>query len=171
MTKVIPLFPQMMLLRTRPQDLPASDTLVVLAVLASALAGMTALHIVLPLQEAFAQVGVDLLLLAGLLLAGLRLTGRGERFRQSFAALCGTGAIFALLAWPLLAVIVREGDPAVVAMLLLWTLYAWNLLVIGHILRHAFDTGWPGGLLLALGYVIISTLVLHLLFSQPDLRG
>ena len=157
--RLLQLFCDILLFRRGPQDVPASPALLALALLASLAASLlVGLQAFAPVL-ALGRVALETALSAALLIALLTVYGYGGRFLQSFTALCATGAILALLAWPLFGIIVErpaEDGLATVAMLLLWLLFAWSLLVTAHILRHTLDLGWAGGLLLALAYVLLA---------------
>jgi hypothetical protein len=156
--RVLQLFVDILLLRAGPQDVPASSVLLALAVLASASASWLLALEAFAGPHAFARVAVELGLMAGLLLALLGFHGRGTRFPQTFTALCGTGAMLALLAWPLFGIALgrpRGDEFGALAMLMLWVIYAWNIVVIGHILRHALDSGLARGILLALAFALL----------------
>jgi hypothetical protein len=51
-----------------------------------------------------------------------------------------------------------------IASLLLWIWLLWDLLVIGHILRHTLSTRLPIGVLLGVVYLFISYTVTRILF-------
>lgn len=158
MKRLLQLFVDILFLQAGPQDLPASRVLLVIAVAASVVASTMLARETLAGPTALARVGLELGLTVGLLALLLGASGRGARFQQSLIALCGTGAILAILAWPLFGRIVDHGPEdsmAALAMLLLWGLYGWSILVTGHILRHALDTGLGRGIALALLYALL----------------
>lgn len=169
---VLQLFVDMVRLRARPQDLPASDGLLLASV--AAVVGITILAVrpFYPLEAGAARVGLDLLLQVAIVLGALRATGRGERFRQTFTAICGTGVIFTLLSWPLYVILV-DRDPAhplaAAAVLLVLAIYAWAVVVAGHILRHAFDVRMAAGLGLALIYIVVTTAIGEILLPPPEM--
>jgi len=158
------------LLRAGPQDLPASRFLLVLGVLAYAAVGMVMSTQNLDIGQAVLLVALDGALLAGLLFALLWARDLLERYQQTLTALFGTGAILQLAALPILSwQQAGLGDdtisPALMAAsLLLWMWLLWDLIVIGHILRHTLSTRLPIGVLLALAYLFISYSVTRILF-------
>jgi len=163
-------FAELLRLRARPQDLPARDGVVVGSVLAVFGASMLAVHEIYTPGRAVGRVLVDVLLEAGFVLGVLRVTGRPERFRQTFSALCGTGAILVLLTWPLVDIVVQRPPGSAlagIALLLLLAIYGWSALVIGHILRYALDLSLGRAVLLALAYVLVSSLLGDALVPPP----
>ncbi len=171
MARLLQLFGDILVFRAGPQDVPASVTLLVITLLASLLASMlVGLHAFAP-ALAVGRTLFETGLSAGLLVGLLRVYGYGERFLQSFTALCGVSAILALLAWPLFGIIVErpaEDGLAALAMLMLWLLFFWSLLVTAHILRNTLALRWTGGLLLALAYILLAAGVTELVLPVPE---
>ena len=170
MASVLQLFVDMVRLRTRPQDLPASDGLLIGSVVAVIVASLLAIRQLYPVDLALARTGLDLALQFAFVTGALRMTGHPERFRQTFTALCGTGAILVLLTWPLLDILIDRtpaDDLFLLALLLLFGVYGWSVTVIGHILRHALDLSLRRGVLIALGYVLLSTAIADTLVPVP----
>lgn len=171
MASVLQVFADMLRLRTRPQDLPASEPLLAGSVVALAGASMLAIRRLYPPDLAAARIGIDLALQVAFVLAALRLSGRPERFRQTFTALCGTGALLVLLSWPLLDIVVERSPGEslfALGLLALFAVYGWSVVVVGHILRHALDLGLGRGIALALAYIVVSALVGDALVPVPE---
>lgn len=171
MASVLQLFAEMLRLRAAPQDLPARDDLLLGSVVAAAATAMLALRSLYPLDLAAARIALDLALQLVFVLAILRLVGHPERFRQTFSALCGTGAILVLLTWPLNDILAsREPESGIAAgaVVLLFGIYAWSVLVTGHILRHALGLTLGRGVLVALAYVFVATLIAAVTVPPPE---
>jgi hypothetical protein len=154
------------LLRRGPQDLPASQTLLRLALLVYALAGFTLTLLQETAARAVIAVAADLGLLVLFVQFILYLDGRTGRFVQTLTALAGTGALFALLAWPILAwsaSLPLPREAIAFPDLLGLGLMVWNIIVIGHILRHAIDAKLGLGIAIALAYAIVSIKLVELL--------
>lgn len=170
--RLLQLFIDILLLRAGPQDVPASRVLLA-AVLAASLTASALLALeTFPAPTAMVATGLELVLTAALLALLLGLSGHGARFVQTFTALCGTGALLALLAWPLFGIVMgRPADDGLglMAMLMLWGLYAWSILVIGHILRHALEIGLMRGMLFALAYVLLVAGLGEWLMPAPEI--
>jgi hypothetical protein len=158
------------LLRAGPQDLPASPFLLWLSGL-----GYFAVGLVMSLQNldvarASLLVAIDIALLAGLLFALLWSRDLMARYTQTLTALLGTGAILEVAVLPILSWQQQGlgeetiGPLLMIASLLLWIWLLWDLLVIGHVLRHTLSTRLPIGVLLGVVYLFISYTVTRILF-------
>ncbi len=144
------------LLRANPQDLPASNALVGLALaahfLANVLTGLDETNV----ENALIAGAMDTLLLVALTHTGLMLRNLRERTRQTLVALAGAGALLAVAAW---VVVTATGMVTEQAWIVWLPFLFWFLAVYGHILRHAFNVTLGVGLLLATGYVLLSLMV------------
>lgn len=158
------------LLRAGPQDLPASTVLLWLSLLAYFAVGMVMSVQNLDVARATLLVSLDLALLAALLFALLWSRNAMSRYLQTLTALLGTGAILELVVLPILSWQQEGlGDETIspmlmIASLLLWIWLLWDLLVIGHILRHTLSTRLLIGVLLGVVYLFISYSVTQILF-------
>jgi Yip1 domain len=155
-------FVDLCLLRAKPQDLPSSSVLLMLTLLANVLVGMlvvagTQMGPALALEESLFEVMLMLLVLH----AALRWYSRPGRFPQTATAILGSGALISLLAMPLLSVGRVEGE---LGGLLLLLLVVWNTVVLGHILRHAFEVPLGQAVALSVIYTLASYVVIGALF-------
>jgi hypothetical protein len=159
-------FVDLCLLRRGPQDLPASGTVLALCFGANILVGTLlivgadmglALSLLESLAEAALVLGVLWLILAG---RGLR-----ARFLQTASATLGAAALLGMVALPLLG-LAGSGRTTLAEFggLLLLFLVIWNVVVLGHILRHALDLTLGQGVGLAILYTLGSYAVLNGLF-------
>lgn len=166
MASVLQTLVSMLQLRAGPQALPASDRVLLGSIAAVIATSLLAVRSLYPLDLAAVRIGLDLLLQAAFVFAALRWTGHPARFRQTYAALCGTGALLVLLVWPLVDILQDrppEDTLAGVALMLLFGIYGWSVAVIGHILRHALDLRMGPAVLLALGYFIGTAAIIEML--------
>lgn len=171
MQALITFYFELCLLRRAPQDLPASDALFRLVLIAGVaigvLVGVTSgVH---PLVG-FAQSVLEISLMLALLYGGLRLAGHPERFNQSANALLGTGALIGILALPAVALSALgdgETDAAALGTLLLLGILCWSILVTAHILRHTFALSLGQGIGIAVAYQLLAILTMGLLFGGP----
>jgi len=165
--QLVRLFAAICLLRAAPQDLPASRMLLVIAF------GFYLLFAWLLAIPAYGQARavplalLDVALLIAFIPAVLYLRSRGARILQTLTAMAGSGSLLGLLALPL----VLWGQPSQaeeqVSGLLLYVwllLLVWNLLVAGHILRHALSTSLGIGVGVALLYALFSMQCINWLF-------
>lgn len=147
-------FLEVCLLRRRPQDLPHSLFLLKLTLAAYAAANIGLAAINLAPGPAVAAGVLDTVLLVAVTMVLLQLRRLPRRLPQTLTALAGSGALLNLLAAPVMLWLAalpepaREGLPA----LLILGLVVWSLAVMAHILRHALDIPFFGGLLLAIAY-------------------
>ncbi len=157
-------------LRATPQQLPASRALLLLVAGLSLLAGVLLLQVArVDATTAVLESGVDLGLMLGVLFVSLGALRRGSRFLQTATALLGSGALFALLAIPLQAMLpvdTAAADSSGLSGVLLVALVIWNMLVYGHILRHAFDVQLGFAVGLAVLYSLFSFLAMTQLFPM-----
>jgi hypothetical protein len=165
--QLVRLFAAICLLRAAPQDLPASR------VLLGATLGFYLLLTWLLAIPAYGQTSavlvalLDTALLIAFIQALLYLLSRGTRILQTLTAMAGSGSLLGLVALPL----VLWGQPSQaeeqVSGLLLYAwllLLLWNLLVAGHILRHALSTSLGIGVGVALLYALFSMQLVAALF-------
>jgi len=155
--------------RAAPQDLPASGPLLVLTLACYLLVSLLVSLGSYGLAGAAALALLDLGLLSGFVLVLLYLQDKTARINQTLSALAGTGSLLGVFALPLVWWVQPETPPEQVPALLtlLWlALLVWNLLVMGHIMRHALSSSFPVGFGVALLYVLLSMQVIGALFPQ-----
>jgi hypothetical protein len=153
---IFKLYVDMCLLRAGPQDLPATQSVLTLSLLA-----YTATSIVLSVTtQSFGSAVVyglaDTLTLSALTYTLLMVRRLPQRLTQTLSALAGTGVVIGLFALPL--VLIQNVPP-----LLLLLITVWSLTVIGHILRHALNVSLPMGILASMGYLLTSLALASLL--------
>ncbi|MES9965275.1 MAG: hypothetical protein ABW116_17240 [Candidatus Sedimenticola sp. 20ELBAFRAG] len=168
MKKLLNVFIDICLLRAAPQDLPASGFLMLWA---AALGLVTGTVVIVddfggPANALLAQL-MDLALMMSLLRLGLVLSGKGARFVQSATALFGTGIVVNLVSMPLL--LMMGDDPAAsplggLGVLLFMFLAVWAIVIIAHILRHAFEITFLGGSTIAILYFFLINGLVQALF-------
>lgn len=164
MLALLKLYRDLCLLRAAPQDLPFSRFLMLLSIVCYALVGLGVSLLDQDLGLSLVSAGVDAALMIGLAYLGLWIRDRIPRAVQTITALTGTGAFFGLLGWPLIASLQQVADdtPSSLSLLLLG-LIVWNMVVIGHILRHALDIPLWVGTGVALMYIYTSIRVMSVL--------
>lgn len=160
---------QICLLRQGPQVFPRSWMLFVILLLVY----MAADVVLFVAQGLRGRVLLpELLLDTALLLAFFALVlaiwQKLERFNQTLSALLGTSTIIMLVAVPLslLATLLPASAGTQVVGVLLWVVLAWNVLVTGHILRHALHTWLTLGIVIAGTYVVLNLVMFSVLFPM-----
>ncbi|MDD3609063.1 MAG: hypothetical protein PHI49_04835 [Halothiobacillaceae bacterium] len=155
------------LFRIGPQDLPAGGWPVLVAALGYLLVSVLGFGPALGHGDVAVEAMTDILVLAAYIGALLRLRGHPERYFQTLTAAYGLNFMLGLLAWPIIATepgLLGEVNPdtfqASLPDYLLLGLLFWNLMVLGHVLRHALQLQLWQGFLAALAYLILSVLAL-----------
>jgi hypothetical protein len=157
------------LLQRKPQDLPASRMLLTVS-----LVSYTAANVLLALDRIklskAVQAGVlETVLVTIITLVILRLSRYGKRWLQTLTALAGMGCIMGLLALPIFYGSTHVGADTllrVVMFLLDLGLLTWNVVVMAHILRHALDTSFAFGIIFALVYIFITSIIINLVVPE-----
>ena len=160
-------FVDLCLLRAAPQDLGASSALLGLTMLLNLLLGVVMMaNAQIGLLLAFMESLFELILMLSVLYIGLRLHGNPVRFTQTATALMGSSFLIGLLALPLVGW--SQHTESSEAGLLLLALIIWSLVVMGHILRHSFDTRFGLGFGIAVFYTLVSWNLSLMLFPVID---
>lgn len=159
-------FVDLCLLRKGPQDAPFSPALLLLTYLLNIVAGTLLVEDAhrAPI-EALLQSTLDSTLLLALLYPILHLQRRQQRFTQMSIALFGSSILLSLVALPLIDPANLDSELADPIALMFILLIFWNLLVMGHILRHGFGVTLAFGFVLAISYNLLSYTVIALLIS------
>ena len=160
MIQLIKMFWDICAVKAAPQDLPASSFLLGLALLAYLVTGAVVAAFQWPLSQAILAAFLDtvfLTVLSRVLLWARMLSGR---FVQTLTALAGSGAVMTVIALPLVMwqsfVGVTDANAPTLPSWLLMIWMIWNVVVVGHILRHALSTVLPLGIGLAAVYAYIT---------------
>lgn len=158
-------------LRRRPQDLPASVELLVIALAGYGLASFALTWLAYPAGPALAAGAAECVLLAALNYTILTLRGLPGRWLQTTSAMAGTGLLFTVAAVPVFMGMELAGPAALVQSGLYFVtlfLLVWNVAVMAHILRHALDTSFATAVVAAVGYMwLIAAIIGQLLVRQP----
>lgn len=170
MQALILFFVELCLLRRAPQDLPASETLLGLALAANLVAGvLVGATAGLSLASNLAQGIAEIALTLGALQVALRLTGHPGRFMQAATAILGTGALVAVAAVIPMAMNATgsdETDAATLGAILLLALIVWSIVIAGHILRHTFSISLGQGAAISFAFELFSISLLGALFGS-----
>ncbi|BAU46611.1 hypothetical protein SVA_0028 [Sulfurifustis variabilis] len=156
-------FLRICLLRANPQDLPASNGLLALALLAHVAADVLSLRGMVDLRAALQAGVVDTVLLVALAHTALLLRNHPDRARQTLTALAGCGALLTLLSHAAVTLAQPIVAPPVTAL----PFIVWFVLVYGHILRHALSIGFGLAAGFGLAYLFVSVLVTSAFLPIP----
>ena len=151
------------LLRAAPQELPCSWGLFGLTLIASLSLGYPAMQVYQPIPNPAPELLVGLLFTLGFIYGILAFRGLQIRFIQTASAIFGTDAIITLVALPVLHAASTAATQDTFTLIAMAGIGIWNLLVLGHILRHALSLPLPGGILVAFGYIFGSLFVAQLI--------
>jgi hypothetical protein len=149
---LLKIFLDISLLRANPQELPASDTVMLAALAAYALADVVGVLDIVSVGGAALAAAVDTLLLVAATHLALRWRHLENRFTQTLSALAGCGALISLLAWAAAGLV-----PARFPAEWVWAPFLiWYTLVLGHVLRHALSIPLVAGVTASILYLILS---------------
>lgn len=161
-------FIQLALGRRRPQDIPASHALFVVTFIVYLAVTVLLTAVAEDWPVAVKAALVDAVVLPAFVVIVLRLRNVSVRWLQTLTALAGVGALFTAAAIPPFMIIsgMQASPISALASLAALALFAWNVLVAGHILRHALSISFPAGLLMAVVYVAVSTAAVGILVPE-----
>jgi hypothetical protein len=160
---IINFFIELALLRRAPQDLPASQVLLAIVLFVGIGAGLLlAMTAGVGLASGLVQSLLDLGLMLAALWLALRFVAHGERFVQTATSLIGLDTLITLMALlPVGLARPADADSGLLALagLLFLMLVAWSVLATGHILRHAFGLTLVQGAAIAIGFDLLSFVI------------
>jgi hypothetical protein len=168
MTRLLSALSQIALLRRDPSSLPSSAVSVVAFVLAYALADMVigriaGFRLVLP------RTALDLALTLPFFWLLLAITRRTHRFAQTVNAALGVYVLLAPVIALLLLLLRVPGQASPALGLVVNAGYAlfviWYLLIVGHILRSALDTGLVTGFAIAVTWTVATIAISRSIFA------
>lgn len=159
-------FVQITMLQGKPQDLPSSLFLLKLTLAAHALLGVLMFTSRLPFMQALLAGATSTLVMCALSASLLFANRQSARIVQTLTAMAGSDVVIGIAALPVTAWLHSNGDGAAsgLAGLLFLGLVVWNLVVAGHVLRHALSSPLPLGVVLALVLYVLSINIMHALF-------
>ncbi len=163
MSRGLGVFPDLMRLRSGPQDVPASAGLLLILAVLYVLQGFLAGEFIEE-PDAAPRTFVAIALQFAVITVLLRLKGYGERVQQTLSAMAGTGFIFGLMSIPLLLQFQPNTSQPAIALAYLG-LFAWSLAVDGHIYRHALSIKMSMGVLTAVLIFALNFMLLRSMFG------
>jgi hypothetical protein len=163
-SRLLQLFIDICLFRARPQDLPTSRFLLVASIVVSlVIRFFPLLNYLKGFYPALLASLLDTVLILLFLRGGLYFLEKERRFLQTATAIFGTKAVLSI---PLLFVELMilsapsEFTKAVGAAFYL-PLMVWSITVTGHILRHALEIRFAGGIAVAVVYSFLIILLMN----------
>lgn len=157
------------LLRKGPQDLPKSSVLLTLCLILYTVLDVLLTVQTRPFTDALlvSLVDVGFLLLATSLI--LKQHRHFERWSQTMTALFGTGVILGIFIFPLVYGGVQNQYVdwlQQIIVLLFLVMVIWNVAVLAHIVRHAISTSMGIGIMIAILYIWMSSLLITMIFPE-----
>jgi hypothetical protein len=169
MTGLVRSLADIALLRGDPSGLPSSWASVPVFVLAYVAADIV-VAMTGSVQPILARTAVDLALTLLFFWLLLAITRRSHRFPQTINAALG---VYVLLA-PIIVLLLllnnqaRSNEAVGYLVTASFTIFmVWYLLIVGHILRSALDTGLVTGFAIAVTWLVVSVAVSRSLFGDP----
>jgi len=155
------------LLRKGPQDLPKSTVLLALSLILYAM-----IDVLLTVQsrsftDALIMSFVDVVFLAGVTALILRQHQCLDRLLQTMTALFGTSVLLGIFIFPLVyGGLDNQYEPWLQQIIVLSFLMMliWNIAVLAHIVRHAISTSMGIGIMIAILYIWMSSLLITMIF-------
>jgi hypothetical protein len=157
------------LLRKDPSGLPSSWASVAIFVLAYASADIL-VALAASIEPVLARTALDLALTLPFFWLLLALTRRSHRFRQTINAALGVYVLLSPIVVALLLLRIPAGKNYALALLITasYTIFMiWYLLIVGHILRSALDTGLVTGFAVAVTWMVATIAITHGVFGAP----
>ena len=158
---------EIMLLRAGPQHVPYSVSLMVSLILLYVASGVAVLDSSMDTNYALGNMLLDVAVLFAFTWFCLSLLHFRQRFVQTVIALAGIGVVYHLLAWPLLLDLQdmqAEAQGVKLSAVLMLLLLSWQVLVYGHVFRHAMEMSMGRALALSFGYLFLSIAVADIVF-------
>lgn len=158
------------LLRAGPQRLPSASVLMWLFVVIYCALGVAVYLSRYPLQFAISASVLETLLLAAFIQVMLKVWNKPERFVQTLTAVLAAWTLLGLLVLPLVYSMhgMEAGSRDAIYVFFGMTFYlAWNLAVMGHVLRHALEIPLYGGVGLSVLYFLISEMIMAAALPMP----
>lgn len=156
----------------KPQDLPAGENQMIIAMLINFITYVLALIGFASLGDVALQAAIDIGLSGLCMYLALKFTDGLPRFHQAFGAICGAGAILNTAAIPMLQLTAAPVDQSgmSIAFLARFILLVWGFSIVAHILRHTFGIRLATSVGFAVIYYLLVTTVLAVVFppQAPD---
>jgi hypothetical protein len=166
LSTLISIFFEICLLKKGPQALPHSRFFFQIILITYIMTNVVMLILFEDdLFYAVCAIVLDLLLVFGLLHVILMTANKIDRFMQTVIAVMGTniimsvGVMVAQFWYDLAETETAKELPGLLALVL----FGWNIVVLGHIFRHALNTLFSIGILLSVGYILVQASFLNYL--------
>ena len=156
-------------MKRRPQDLPASDLLLLVVVFLYFVAGCFHNSLHESLYRSFLIGVLDIVFMFFFVYFALKLFNHENRWTQTVTALAGSGMILTLFAIPVsfgLTGPQQDAGYSLFAFMLLF-LFIWSISVHAFIFKHAFTLSFAAGVAFAFFYNLLSFMIISTLIQAP----
>ena len=155
-----------MLLQSKPQDLAYSVYVLKVILGLYVASGVFVLSRTTETNIALYSMALDVAVLSAFTMGCLAVLRLQARLVQTFLALFGTGAIYHMLAWPIIEQLnktdLSDSTKASLSFAFLMLL-SWQILVNAHIYRHALSVDLMKAVVLSIAYWLMSTTLSQIL--------
>ena len=160
---IVLLFYRVATFKIPPQELPATEKVLVTAITLSLLVGLLRYFIVGAEYYSIFRVVIELLVPAVLIYLLLLIFKLQNRFAQTLSAVAGSGAIIYAFALPVFPSFHASADESQYG----WSVYIiilldlWSVAVLAFILKHAVNIGFAAGISLAIALVLLTLMLVE----------
>jgi len=150
----------------KPQDLPAGQNQLYVAILLNFLTYVLALVSHVGFGKAAMHAALDISITSLCLYLALMFTSQLPRLQQALGAICGAGAILNFAGIPMLQLTQTPvgQEPSTIAVLTHFVLLVWSLSLVGHVLRHTFNIRMSTSIIAAVVYYLFIISVFAVVF-------
>lgn len=165
---VLKLLLDLCLFQAKPQDLPASSTLVVATTVAAIVTNILTHQADGQIPLVIAMSTAQVVVFGFAIWMVLRWKLKVERFRQTITAIFGTSALLQLVAWPVVGWLhqVKDSPDVSMPMTLLFVLSIWVLAIAVYVMKHALDLTTGVSFLITVGCQVFTLIVVFMVFGQ-----
>ena len=158
------------LLKKGPEDLPKSSVLLFLSLFMYTLIDVLLTVQSRPFEHALMVSLVDVGFLLGVTSLILRQHQKFDRWHQTMTALFGTGVILSIFIFPLVFFSGVQNQYEAwlqqIIIILFLIMVVWKVAVLAHIMRHAISTSIGIATMIAVLYILMSSLLITMLFPE-----
>ncbi len=170
MNSIFLLFIDLIRLRRGPQDLPASQNLLIITGLLLIVTAMLGDHMNSDLSGKLMFALTQVAILTATVWIILALNQKSERALQTLTAFYGTSVLIQLAVWPFRSWLLSMGEDAqqqaTIPLLAVIALAVWSFVVMVHIYRHALDASRGKAILVSIITQIIIGMSMLTLFTN-----
>ncbi len=161
MSTLIQHYLKMSILKSAPQDLPASSVLQLILITLYFILALINTSSINNLSNSMIHSIVDLAML--FLFAHVLLRDKKQRINQTLNAFIGVGLIIGVIHTVSSVLLPSSQDPqdlSAITQLIFFIIFIWVVVVYGHIIRHATETNMVVACSISLIYIVLNVMVL-----------